>query len=76
MSRSRRWMKNIAARKQARALLHSSSASKMESNSGEKMDYSAWSQENLIQRVTQLEAELKAQNRRSRYFLLHSSSKC
>ncbi|PMD61871.1 pseudouridine synthase [Hyaloscypha bicolor E] len=35
----------------------------MESNSGEKMDYSAWSQENLIQRVTQLEAELKAQNR-------------
>jgi tRNA pseudouridine38/39 synthase len=49
----------------------------MESNSGEKMDYSAWSQENLIQRVTQLEAELKAQNRRSRYFpLLHSRSKC
>ena len=37
----------------------------MDGNSGEKTDYSAWSQEKLIQRVTQLEAELKAQNRRS-----------
>lgn len=33
----------------------------------ETTDYSAWSQEKLIQRVTQLEAELKAQNRRSLY---------
>lgn len=64
MSRSRRWTKNSAARKQARALLHSSSTSRMDDNLGEKTDYSAWSQEKLIQRVTQLEAELKAQNRR------------
>jgi hypothetical protein len=37
----------------------------MESNKEGKTDYSAWSQEKLIQRVTQLEAELKARNRRS-----------
>ena len=64
MSRSRRWRNNTAARKQARALLHSSAASKMDNSSGEKTDYSAWSQEKLIERVTQLEAELKAQNQR------------
>ncbi|KAE9366016.1 pseudouridine synthase [Stipitochalara longipes BDJ] len=34
----------------------------MGSNSGEKPDYSAWSQGKLIERVTQLEAELQAQN--------------
>jgi hypothetical protein len=68
MSRSRRWTKNTAARKQARALLHASSMSKMDGNLGEKTDYSAWSQEKLIERVTQLEAELEAQNRR--FFLL------
>jgi tRNA pseudouridine38/39 synthase len=39
----------------------------MDSNSGEQTDYSAWSQEKLIERVTQLEAELKAQNRRFFY---------
>jgi hypothetical protein len=64
MSRSRRWTKNTTARKAARAFLHSSSASKMDSNSDEKTDYSAWSQEKLIQRVTQLETELKARNKR------------
>lgn len=30
----------------------------------EKMDYSAWSQEKLIERVTQLEQELKNKNQR------------
>jgi hypothetical protein len=67
MSRSRRWTKNTAARKAARAHLHSSSASKMDDKSVEKTDYSVWSHEKLIQRVTQLENELRAQNRRSLY---------
>ncbi len=67
MSRSRRWTKNTAARKAARAHLHSSSASKMDGKSVEKTDYSVWSHEKLIQRVTQLENELKAQNLRSFY---------
>jgi hypothetical protein len=31
---------------------------------GEKTDYSAWSNERLIERVTQLEAELKNKNER------------
>ena len=72
MSRSRRWTKNTVAKKQARALLHSSSASKMDNNSGGKTDYSAWSQEKLIERVTQLEVELKAQNRRFIQALAHT----
>jgi tRNA pseudouridine38/39 synthase len=42
----------------------------MEKATEEKTDYSSWSQEKLIQRVTLLEAELKAQNRRSHYFPL------
>jgi hypothetical protein len=70
MSRSRRWRKNSAARKAARAHLHSSSTSKMDDKSVERTDYSVWSHENLIQRVTQLENELKAQNRRSLYLPL------
>lgn len=68
MSRSRRWTKNTAARRGARAHLQTSSTSKMEGKDGGKTDYSAWSQEKLIQRVAQLEAELRAQNLR----LLHS----
>jgi hypothetical protein len=39
----------------------------MDDKSVEKTDYSVWSHEKLIQRVTQLENELKAQNRRSLY---------
>ena len=39
----------------------------MDDKSVEKTDYSVWSHEKLIQRVTQLENELKAQNRRSIY---------
>ena len=70
MSRSRRWRENTTARKAARALLHSSSTSKMDKNSEEKADYNAWSQEKLIERVTQLEAELKAQNTRFSFTLL------
>jgi tRNA pseudouridine38/39 synthase len=60
MSRSRKWRspESAAARHEARA---ASSARKMES----KTDYSAWSQESLIERVTQLEQELSAKNRRS-----------
>jgi hypothetical protein len=74
MSRSRRWRKNTPTRKEARALLHSTSTSKMEGNPGEKTDYSTWSQGKLIERVTQLEAELKAQNRRSSPFPLISKT--
>jgi len=59
MSRSRRWRtKNIANREAARASL---AALKMEKS----IDYSAWSNEKLIERVTQLEAELKNQTQRS-----------
>jgi tRNA pseudouridine38/39 synthase len=46
----------------------------MEGNPGEKTDYSTWSQGKLIERVTQLEAELKAQNRRSSPFPLISKT--
>jgi len=58
MSRSRRWRtKNTAGREQARASL---AFAKMESTT----DYTAWSNEKLIERVTQLEAELKYKNAR------------
>jgi hypothetical protein len=60
MSRSRRWRKDTGQRKEARANLHSSTTSKME----EKTDYSAWSHEKLIERVTALENELKEKNQR------------
>jgi hypothetical protein len=59
MSRSRKWRskESAANRHQER----SASTSKM----AEKTDYTAWSQTDLIKRVTQLENELKANNRRS-----------
>lgn len=58
MSRSRRWRtKNTTGREQARASL---AVAKMESTT----DYTAWSNERLIERVTQLEAELKYKNER------------
>jgi tRNA pseudouridine38/39 synthase len=60
MSRSRRWRKNTSQGKEARANLHSSTSSRME----EKADYSAWSHEKLIERVTALENELKEKNQR------------
>lgn len=59
MSRSRRWNpENLERRKQARAAY---AALKMEKNE----DYTAWSNERLIERVTQLEAELNSKNQRS-----------
>jgi hypothetical protein len=61
MSRSGRWRKFIVGRKEARALASKTKASNME----EKVDYSAWSHEKLIERVTQLEATLKNKNSRS-----------
>jgi hypothetical protein len=60
MSRSRRWRKNTTQRKEARAALHSSTPPRME----EKTNYSAWSHEKLIERVTALENELKEKNQR------------
>jgi hypothetical protein len=63
MSRSRKWRskESAANRQEARA---ASTSSKM----AEKTDYSAWSQYKLIERVTQLEKELKEKNRRSIVF--------
>jgi hypothetical protein len=60
MSRSRRWRKNTSQRMEARAALHTSTTSMME----ERTDYSAWSHEKLIERVTALENELQEKNRR------------
>lgn len=60
MSRSRRWRKHTASRKEARALATQLKALNME----EKTDYSAWSHEKLIERVTQLEAALKSKTQR------------
>lgn len=58
MSRSRRWRtKNTASRQEARA---ASAAAKMEN----KPDYSNWTHESLVERVTQLEKELKDKNQR------------
>jgi hypothetical protein len=61
MSRSGKWKKRSPSEKAARA---ASRAAKM-ATTAEKKDYSAWSHENLIERVTQLEAELKNKNSRS-----------
>ena len=60
MSRSRKWRskESAANRQQTRAV---TSTSKMTS----KPDYTAWSQDKLIERVTQLEIELNEKNRRS-----------
>jgi hypothetical protein len=58
MSRSRRWRTTgIEERKQERAEI---AAKKMEN----KEDYTSWSNEKLIERVSQLEAELKSKNQR------------
>ena len=70
MSRSRKWRskESAAHRQEARA---ASTSAKMEG----KTDYSIWSQESLIERVTQLERELKEATRRSiefSIFLDHS----
>lgn len=65
MSRSRRWRKNTTARKENRALATKAYQAKME---GEKEDYRAWDREKLIERVTQLENELKLKNLR---YVLH-----
>ena len=56
MSRSRRW-RNNPDRREKRAALHSA---KMKDNA----DYATWSQEKLIERVAELEAELKKTNQR------------
>jgi hypothetical protein len=58
MSRSRRWRTtNIGIRQQARAAANN----KMDSQT----NYEGWTQESLIERVTELEKELKAKNLRS-----------
>lgn len=59
MSRSRKWRskESSATRQQAHTV---STTAKM----AETKDYSAWSQESLIERVAQLENELKEKNRR------------
>ena len=66
MSRSRKWRskESAANRQQARA---ASATTNMDG----KVDYSAWSQESLIERVTQLERELKEKTRRSIAFSIH-----
>lgn len=57
MSRSRRWRtRNIESRQQARALSNKTMA--------KQLDYKDWSQEKLIERVTELEKKLKAINHR------------
>lgn len=56
MSRSRKWRtKNIASRLEARA------NARMQKEV-QQMDYSGWSHEDLIKRVTDLELELKQKN--------------
>lgn len=65
MSRSRRWRTHTAGRKEIRALATQMKGASME----EQADYKAWSHEKLIERVTLLEAALKAKN--SRYVFAH-----
>jgi len=60
MSRSGRWRKHTAGRKEARA---ATTKAKLDA-AMEAADYTSWSQEKLIERVTQLEAELKSKNLR------------
>jgi hypothetical protein len=70
MSRSHSWRKYTIGRKEARALATQLKAASME----EKADYSAWSHEKLIERVTQLEAALKSKNQRYVYVQLELKS--
>jgi hypothetical protein len=65
MSRSGRWRKCTPARKQARAFATQLKSANTEGMMEEKADYSAWSHEKLIERVTLLEAALKDKNLRS-----------
>jgi hypothetical protein len=64
MSRSGRWRKDNTARKQRRAIATAAYNAKMETDKTENADYSTWSQEKLIERVAQLENELKTKNER------------
>ncbi|PBP18279.1 pseudouridylate synthase [Diplocarpon rosae] len=65
MSRSGRWTKNPAARKGKRSVLTRAYQEKMEAEkvAPPSTDYGTWSQEKLIERLTQLENELKSKNR-------------
>jgi len=60
MSRSNRWRRP----KQDTKTRGAKAAHKMKVEVEEKTDYSAWSQEKLVERVTQLEQELKNKNQR------------
>ena len=71
MSRSGRWRKDNTARKEKRAAATKAYREKMEGETGHpsatakgEEDYSSWSQEKLIERVTLLENELKLKNLR------------
>jgi hypothetical protein len=57
MSRSRRWTRKSNNRNKA----HAASNSKM----AEEPNYTAWSHQSLVERVTQLELEFKNKNQRS-----------
>lgn len=70
MSRSRRWRTYTAGRKETRALAIQMKGASME----EQGDYSAWSQEKLIERVTLLEAALKAKNIRCVFLYIHKTA--
>jgi len=61
-SRTRRWTEIIAVRTHSR--LFSTRARMEKDKSNEMKDYSAWTNEKLVARVTQLEAELKNKNNR------------
>ena len=60
MSRSRKWRSKDSAAKR-----HDSRAASTTSKMAEKTNYSAWSQERLIDRIEQLERKLMENNRRS-----------
>jgi len=69
MSRSRRWRtRNIEERKEARAIA-TMTAPTLEPT----RDYSAWTTEKLIRRVTELEAALKKKTLEAREFVFHLS---
>ena len=63
LSQSRRWGGNFGTRKDTR---FSATRARMENNinNNEVEDYSSWTNEKLVDRVTQLEAELKSKNNR------------
>lgn len=55
---------NITIQRTALSQAQRDITAKMEAASSPKPEYSTWSQEKLIERVTQLEKELKAKNAR------------